>query len=167
MSNSLQPHGLEPARLLCPWNSPGKNTEVGSCSLLQGIFPTQESNLGFLHCRRIPYCLSHQVGASRLYLPSIPVLRPPLPGRFHPSSEFFEGTVSSFPLSLGQACFSRISSFHVGITIRVLKRVWIKHGPGFRLLSELQKGSSICSSSIPSHLSREGGSHLYRAFDAV
>ena len=34
MSNSLWPHELEPARLLCPWNSPGKNTGVGSCSLL-------------------------------------------------------------------------------------------------------------------------------------
>ena len=40
MSDSLQPHGLQPARLLCPWNSPGQNTGVGSCSLLQGIFPT-------------------------------------------------------------------------------------------------------------------------------
>ena len=42
-SNSLQPHGPQPTRLLCPWNSPGKNT-VGCHSLLQGIFPTQESN---------------------------------------------------------------------------------------------------------------------------
>ena len=45
VSNSLQPHGLQPARLLCPWNSPGKNTGVGSHSLLQEIFPTQ----GLLH----------------------------------------------------------------------------------------------------------------------
>ena len=29
MSNSLRPHGLQPARLLCPWDSPGKNTGVG------------------------------------------------------------------------------------------------------------------------------------------
>ena len=36
MSNSLQPHGLQAARLLCPWNSPTKNTAVGSNSLLQG-----------------------------------------------------------------------------------------------------------------------------------
>ena len=34
-----QPHGKQPARLLCPWNSPGKNTGVGSHSLLQGMFP--------------------------------------------------------------------------------------------------------------------------------
>ena len=35
MSDSLQPHGLQPARLLCPWNSPGKKTGVGCHSLLQ------------------------------------------------------------------------------------------------------------------------------------
>ena len=51
---------LWPARLLCPWNSSGKNTGVGSHSLLQGIFPTQGSNLGLLHCRHILYHLSHQ-----------------------------------------------------------------------------------------------------------
>ena len=33
-----------PARLLCPWDSPGKNTGVGCHSCLQGIFPTQGSN---------------------------------------------------------------------------------------------------------------------------
>ena len=60
MPNSLQPHGLWPARLLCPWNSPGKNTGVASHSFLQGIFPTQGSNPGFLHCRQIPYCLGHE-----------------------------------------------------------------------------------------------------------
>ena len=43
MSNSLQPHGLQPARLLCPWDSPGKNTGVGCHSLLQGILPTRVS----------------------------------------------------------------------------------------------------------------------------
>ena len=50
MSDSLQPQGLQPARLLCPWNSPGQNTGVGSCSFLQGIFPTQGSNPGLPHC---------------------------------------------------------------------------------------------------------------------
>ena len=44
MSDSLRPHGLEPTRLLCPWNSPAQNTGVGSLSPLQGIFPSQESN---------------------------------------------------------------------------------------------------------------------------
>ena len=43
VSNFLQPHGLWdpmwPTRLLCPWNSPGRNTGVGCHFLLQGIFP--------------------------------------------------------------------------------------------------------------------------------
>ena len=50
---------LQSARLLCPWNSPSRNTEVGSHSLFQGIFPTQGSNPGLLHCRQIVYHLSH------------------------------------------------------------------------------------------------------------
>jgi len=56
----LRPHGLWPARLLCPWSSPGKNTGVGCHSLLQGIFLTQGSNLSLLHCRQILHHLSHQ-----------------------------------------------------------------------------------------------------------
>ena len=38
-SCSLRPHGLYPTKLLCPWDSPGKNTGVGCHALLQGIFP--------------------------------------------------------------------------------------------------------------------------------
>ena len=53
VSNSLWRQGLQPTRLLCPWDFPGKNTGVGSHSLLQGIFPTQGSNPGLLHCRQI------------------------------------------------------------------------------------------------------------------
>ena len=48
------------ARLLCPWNPLGKSTGVGCHFLLQRIFPTQGSNLGLLHCKRILYHLSHQ-----------------------------------------------------------------------------------------------------------
>ena len=94
VSNYLQPHGL-----YHPWNSPGKNTGlgslpspgefpnpgieprspkyradslpdkppgnpkntgVGSLSLLQRVFPTQELNLGLLHCRQTLYQLSYQ-----------------------------------------------------------------------------------------------------------
>ena len=40
-SNSLQPHGLYPARLLCPWDFPGKNPAVDCHFLFQGIFSTQ------------------------------------------------------------------------------------------------------------------------------
>ena len=48
------------------WDSPGKNTGVGCYSLLQGIFLTQGSNPGLLHCRRILYCLSHQESSSQV-----------------------------------------------------------------------------------------------------
>ena len=51
----FRPHGLYSL-----WDSPGQNTGVGSCSLLQGIFPTQGLNPGLPHCRRILYQLSHQ-----------------------------------------------------------------------------------------------------------
>ena len=44
VSDSLQPCGLWPARLFCPWDSPGKNTGVGCHVFFQGIFPTQKSN---------------------------------------------------------------------------------------------------------------------------
>ena len=55
-------------RLLCPWNSPGKNTGVGCNFLLQGIFLTQGKNLGLLHCRQILYHLSYQVSPFSLWL---------------------------------------------------------------------------------------------------
>ena len=54
------PMDCSPTRVFCPWNSPSKNTGMGSHSLLQGIFPTQGSNLGHLHCKWILYLLSHQ-----------------------------------------------------------------------------------------------------------
>ena len=57
---TLRPHGL-----YSPWNSPDQNTGVGSLSLLQGIFPTQGSNPGVPHCRRILYQLSHK-GSPRI-----------------------------------------------------------------------------------------------------
>ena len=46
MSDSWQPHELWPARLLCPWDFPGKNTGMGCHFLPQGIFLTQGSNPG-------------------------------------------------------------------------------------------------------------------------
>ena len=62
----LQPHGVQPTGLLCPLNLPGKNTRVGCHFLLQGIFPTQVSNLSWqadslpLSCQGSPlYLLSY------------------------------------------------------------------------------------------------------------
>ena len=60
--NSLQPHGLWPTRLLCSWDSPGKNIGVGCHFLLWGIFPTQGSN------RRLLQLLHWQVDS----LPAAP-----------------------------------------------------------------------------------------------
>ena len=56
--NSLQLHGLQPTRLLCPWDSLGKKIGVSCHVLLQGIFPTQGLNLCLLcllHCKWILY----------------------------------------------------------------------------------------------------------------
>ena len=55
VSDSLWPHGLYSS-----WNSPSQNTEVGSRSLLQGIFPIQGLNPGLPHCMQILYQLSYQ-----------------------------------------------------------------------------------------------------------
>ena len=61
MPDSLQSHALQPTRLLCPWDFPGKDTAVGCHVLLSGIFPTQGLNPGLLYCRQILYQLSYKV----------------------------------------------------------------------------------------------------------
>ena len=61
VSIPLLPHGLQPVSLPCP----GKNTGVDCHVLLQGIFPTQGSNPGLLHCRLILYQLNHH-GSPRI-----------------------------------------------------------------------------------------------------
>ena len=68
VSDSLWTYGLEPIRLLCPWDSPGKNTGVGCHALFQGIFLTQGSNSHLS-------CLLHwQVGSLLLAPPGKPHL---------------------------------------------------------------------------------------------
>ena len=69
MSDSLWPHGLEPTRLFCPWDFPGKNTGVGCHSLIQGIVPTQGLNSGLLGRRRILRHLSHHGSPLRTWKP--------------------------------------------------------------------------------------------------
>ena len=73
MSDFLRYHGLYSL-----WSSLGQNTGVGSLSLLQGIFLTQESNWGLLHCRRILYQLSYQ-GSNAGDMGSIPGLGTKIP----------------------------------------------------------------------------------------
>ena len=59
MSDSLRPYSLQPARLLCPWNSPGENTGTGCHFLLQEIFLTQGSNPRLLRYQADSLPLSH------------------------------------------------------------------------------------------------------------
>ena len=71
VSNSLWPQRLYPARLLCPWDSPGKSIAVGCHSLLQGIILTQRLNPSLLYCRQILYHLSHQGSLKQLFIISL------------------------------------------------------------------------------------------------
>ena len=48
VSDSLRSHGLQPTRIPCPWDSPGKNIGMGCHFLLQGIPPTQAASLHLL-----------------------------------------------------------------------------------------------------------------------
>ena len=91
MSSSLWPYGLQHARLLCPWNSPNKNTGVDCHFLLQEIFLTQGSNLHLLHWQAESLPLSHQGSPKVKHHMSIFALdclwSPPLP---LPSYYFFQ-----------------------------------------------------------------------------
>ena len=71
---TLQPHGLQPTGFLCPWDS-GKNTGVGSHSLLQAIFLTQRRNPGVLQCRQILYHVSYQ-GRGKYPIPTDELTHP-------------------------------------------------------------------------------------------
>ena len=68
----LWPHGSQPARLLCPWDSPVKTTGVACHDLFQGIFLTQGLNPGLLHCREILYHLCHQGSTKRHLYTGLP-----------------------------------------------------------------------------------------------
>ena len=59
-------------RLLCPWDSPGKNTGVGCHFLLQGILPTQGSNPHLLHWQADSLPQSHQRSLQKIALKHLP-----------------------------------------------------------------------------------------------
>ena len=101
MSNSLWPHWLYPARLLCPWNSLGKNTGVGCHALLQGIFPTQGSNPDLLHLQADS-------------LPSEPPGKPNIRVKRPQRAEFWEHSLAgqgdhTVLVGLGWSCFPLLS----------------------------------------------------------
>ena len=104
VSDSLQPHDYSPPGFSVHGHSPGKNTGVGCHLLLQGIFPTQGSNPGLLHCRWILYHLNHQESQLRdellLLLPCLWIefsgnLQQPNPGRTH---KLFRNEVLCYPM---------------------------------------------------------------------
>ena len=85
---------LRPQGLYSPWNSPGQSTGVRSLSLLQGIFPTQGSNPGLLHCRQILYQLSHKGSPRILKWVTYPFSSRSSQARIEPGSAL---QVESFP----------------------------------------------------------------------
>ena len=89
MSDSLQPYALLPARLLCPWDSTGKNTGVDCHALLQGIFPIQGSNPHLLNLLR------WQAGS----LPLVPSGKPIMIS-MSPQTSYFNGYYSRLHMQL-------------------------------------------------------------------
>ena len=99
LSDSLWPSGLQPTRLLCPWDFPGKNTGVGCFFLLHGIFPAQGSNTRHLisctgqqilyHCTTWKACTPHLILPFESSLSFSP----------HPEAFQFENTHLSYSLS--------------------------------------------------------------------
>ena len=122
VSDSLRPPGLQPTRVLSPWDSPGKNTRVGCHFLLQGIFPTQGSNLGLLHCRQMLYPLSHQ-GSWKVYIYPLPFepsshLPPhPTPLGCYRARVWVPEPYSKFPLAI-YFTYGNVS-FHVTLSRRL------------------------------------------------
>ena len=77
---TLRPHGLQPARLLCLGNFPGKNTGVDCQSLLQGIFLAQGSAPSLLDYMQVLYHLSHHESPKKSWSPQMqPYTQPSLP----------------------------------------------------------------------------------------
>ena len=88
VSDSLTPHGLQPTRLLYPWDSPSKNIGVGCCILLQGIFATPgvETRSSALQTNSLPSQLPGKPSPPKVHsivkqLNTLHLLRKPLP--FH------------------------------------------------------------------------------------
>ena len=113
MPDSLQPRRLQPARFLCLWNSSGKNTGVGCHFPLQGIFPTQGSNLGLPHCRQLLYHLSH------FYAPSF--------HKFHSNLVFGQWIIQKCIFSILCVCLCVCVLFWHFILLRWEKIFYIRY----------------------------------------
>ena len=117
MSHSLGPYGLQPAKLLCPWNFPGKNTAVGSHFLLRGNFLTQGSNSGLLYGRQSP-ALQAVSCASVRFFPNSAIRDPDSKSLDrHPAAQLFQKYHNWVLL--------RMLSNKYLFSIRYLKFLWV------------------------------------------
>ena len=116
----MWPH--EPARLLCSWDSPGKNTEVSSCSLSQGIFLTQGPNLHLLHPAMAGgFFTTSTTAAAAKSLQSCPTLCNPIDGS--PPGSLVPGILQARTLEWVAISFSNAWKWKV--KGKSLIRVWL------------------------------------------
>ena len=118
VSNSLRPHGL-----FSPRNSPDQKTGVGSCSLLQGIFPTQGSTPGLLLCRWILYHLSNQGSPSSINFIYHVVYYIPRASLFTAGSSYLLTTFIRFPFHLTPASGNNRSHLLLWVWFLLEKRL--------------------------------------------
>ena len=123
MSDSLPPHELQPTRLLCPWDSPGKNNGVVCHILLQGIFPTQGLKLLLPHCR---WTFTVWATAAAKALQSCPTLCDPIDGS--PPGSPVPGTLQARTLEWVAISFSNAWKWKVKVKslsrVRLLATPW-------------------------------------------
>ena len=109
VSDSQWSHGLQPTRILCPWNFPGKNSAVGSHSLLKGIFPIQGSNPDLPHCRRILYHLSHQGRMPAKCSMNANIV---INNQKYWAQSTFASIIWKYTMKMGMCCFIPLSAYH-------------------------------------------------------
>ena len=117
----VTPWRVEPTRLLCPWNSPGKSTGVGNHSLLQGIFlnPGIKSRSPVLQANSLPSAAA----AAAKSLQSCPTLCDPIDCSLPGSS--IQGILQARILEWVAISFSRGSS-------QPRNRTWVSRIAGRR-----------------------------------
>ena len=126
-------HGLWPTGFLCPWNFPDKNTRVVNHSLLQGIFLTQGSNPGLLHCRQILYHWAARImtiihAAAAKSLQSCLTLCDPIDGSLHPPGSTVPGIFQARILEWVAIAFSNAWKWKV--KVKSLSHVLLFATPG-------------------------------------
>ena len=123
MPDSLQPHGLEPAGLLCPWNSTGKIPGVGCHFLLQGIFPPQGSCFARESLPSEPP--GNPTAAAAKSCQSCPTLCDPIDGS--PTGSSVPGSLQA--RILGWVAISFSSAWKWKVKVKLFSCVWLLATP--------------------------------------